>query len=52
MLSWWINVVIGAGFRLHRREEPRPSDEAVTKRPDLSDATIVPYFLLIEAQKP
>jgi hypothetical protein len=43
-LADWFDMVLGAGFRLERYVEPCPSEEAVRKRPDLSDATQVPYF--------
>lgn len=50
-LSWWLNTVTEAGFSLRRLEEPRPSSEAVRKRPELLDATLVPYFLIVDARK-
>ncbi len=33
-------------------EEPRPSDETVRKHPNLQDAQVVAYFLLLRLRKP
>ena len=43
-LSQWLNLLIEAGFAIERVGEPRPSDQAVAKRPDLQDAQVVAQF--------
>jgi SAM-dependent methyltransferase len=51
-LSQWLNLIVEAGFRLERVEEPRPDDETVRQCPDLQDAQVVSYFLHIRVRKP
>jgi SAM-dependent methyltransferase len=51
-LSAWINLFLGAGFVLERVEEPRPSDEAVRRCPNVQDAQVVGYFLHLRGRKP
>lgn len=51
-VSQWLNLLIETGFRIERLEEPRPSDEAVRKCPDLQDSQVVAYFLHIRVRKP
>ena len=51
-LSDWINSCIGAGFRVERMAEPRPSDEVVFRYPDVQDAQVVAYFLHVRLRKP
>lgn len=51
-LSWWVNSVCQSGFTIRQMQEPKPSDEAVHGRPELSDASIVPYFLMLDVCKP
>jgi ubiquinone/menaquinone biosynthesis C-methylase UbiE len=51
-LSQWLNLLIDTGFVLERFEEPRPSDEAVRKRPKLQAAQVVALFLHVRARKP
>jgi SAM-dependent methyltransferase len=50
-LGKWLNLLIKAGFRLERIEEPRPSDETVEECPDVQDAQVVAYFLHIRVRK-
>jgi SAM-dependent methyltransferase len=51
-LSEWLNLLIDTGFVLERLGEPRPSDEAVRKRPRLQSAQVVAFFLHVRARKP
>jgi SAM-dependent methyltransferase len=51
-LSQWLNLLIGAGFRLERVEEPRPDDETVRQCPSVQDAQVVSYFLHVRVRKP
>ena len=51
-LSQWLNLLVGAGFRLERIEEPRPSDETVALCPTIQDAQVVSYFLHVRVRKP
>jgi ubiquinone/menaquinone biosynthesis C-methylase UbiE len=51
-LSQWLNLVIESGFRLERIEEPRPSDEVVSRCPAVQDAQVMAYFLHVRARKP
>ncbi len=51
-LGQWLNLVIDSGLRLERIEEPRPSDQVVSRRPELQDAQVVAYFLHVRARKP
>lgn len=51
-MSQWINQVVAAGFTIERCEEPRPSDEVVTRHPALQDAQVVAYFWHVRGRKP
>ncbi len=51
-LSQWLNLLLDAGFRLERVEEPRPSDETVALCPTIQDAQVVSYFLHVRVRKP
>ncbi len=51
-LSQWFNLLLGTGFVLEQVEEPRPSDEVVAQHPNLQDAQVVPYCLLLRVSKP
>lgn len=51
-LSQWLNLVIGTGFSIERIEEPYPSDEMACAYPNIQDAQVIPYFLLVRARKP
>jgi len=51
-MSQWLNLIIDSGLLVERVEEPRPSDQVVSKRPDLQDAQVVAYFLHVRARKP
>jgi len=44
-LSVWLDWCFDAGFRLQRLTEPSPTGEALRNRPELLDASLVPYFI-------
>ncbi len=50
-LSEWLSLLIEAGFRLERAEEPKPSDETVRAYPGLQDAQVVSYFLHLRVRR-
>jgi ubiquinone/menaquinone biosynthesis C-methylase UbiE len=50
-LSHWINLLIDVGFTLERLNEPYPSEETVRKVPNLADARLVAYFLILRVRK-
>jgi SAM-dependent methyltransferase len=49
-VSQWLNLLIETGFFLERIEEPCPDDETVRRCPNIQDAQVMPYFLLIRAR--
>lgn len=51
-LEDWIEWFTTAGFSLRSLREPRPTAEAVSRRPELLDCARVPYFLLLELERP
>lgn len=50
-LSEWLNLLMDVGFQLERFNEPRPTEEVMTKYPGLQDAGVVAYFLHVRARK-
>lgn len=50
-LGQWSDLVAGAGFVIKRLSEPRPSADQVAARPELDDASRLPYFLIVDALK-
>jgi ubiquinone/menaquinone biosynthesis C-methylase UbiE len=50
-LSQWLNLLLDAGFALEQVEEPYPGDETVRKHPNLQDAQVVAYFLILSGRK-
>ena len=42
------DYLLGAGFRVCGLREPRPNERALVSRPDLEDATRMPYFLIFD----
>lgn len=50
-LSTWINQIITSGFILERMEEPQPTAETIEQLPNLQDASVVSYFLLMRIRK-
>jgi ubiquinone/menaquinone biosynthesis C-methylase UbiE len=51
-ISQWLNLLIAKGFILEQVEEPRPSDQTVREHPNLQDAQVAAYFLIVRARKP
>lgn len=47
-LEDWFRWIFAAGLQLRGFHEPRPTDEAVRRRPGLEDATRMPYFIILE----
>ncbi len=50
-LSYWLNTIIENGFTLEKFDEPYPNDETLKKYPNLDDARIMAYFLIILCRK-
>jgi len=50
-MSDWLNMLIDAGFRLDRVNEPRPSDATVRDCPAVQDAQVVACFLHVRGRK-
>jgi ubiquinone/menaquinone biosynthesis C-methylase UbiE len=44
-LSWWVNAIVAAGFRIEQMQEPSASEDTVRRCPDMDDTRLVPYFL-------
>ena len=47
-LEDWFDWILGAGFQLRAFREPRPTEEMVRARPELEDATKVPYYVIFD----
>lgn len=47
-LEDWVGWILEAGFELRALKEPRPTEEALRKHPDLEDAARVPYYLIFD----
>lgn len=47
-LEDWFDWILGAGFRLRAFREPRPTDEVLRARPELEDASKVPYYVIFD----
>jgi hypothetical protein len=47
-LEGWFTWILDAGFQIRAMREPRPTEEALANRPDLEDATRVPYYILFD----
>lgn len=50
-LSTWMNLLMDSGFRLEKLAEPKPTNAAIERWPQLQDATVVAYFLHVRARK-
>jgi ubiquinone/menaquinone biosynthesis C-methylase UbiE len=50
-LEDWFEWILAAGFQIRSVREPRPTREALVSRPDLEDATRMPYFLIFDLQR-
>jgi len=51
-LGGWLNLLLGAGFRLEEVVEPTPDDATLEEHPKEYDARIVAYFLTLRWRKP
>jgi len=51
-LEDWFGWILDAGFRLRAFKEPRPSDDALRRHPDLEDAGRVPYYVFFDLVRP
>jgi hypothetical protein len=51
-LSRWLNLLVGASFRLEFVGEPCPTDEVVGRCPAVQDAQVVAYFLHMRVREP
>jgi len=51
-LSYWLNTLIQTGFVLEAFSEPMPDDQTVLELPNIQDAQVIAYFLIIRARKP
>ena len=51
-LSYWLNTLIQTGFVLEAFAEPMPDDQTVLEQPNIQDAQVIAYFLIIGARKP
>ena len=49
-LEQWSMLLEGAGFVIARLREPRPEPAALARRPELHDASRMPYFLIVDAR--
>ena len=49
-LEDWFDWFMEVGFRLRALREPRPTEQALRKRPGLEDAAEVPDFLLLDLE--
>jgi ubiquinone/menaquinone biosynthesis C-methylase UbiE len=47
-LEDWFKWILDAGFQLRAFREPRPTEQALRKQPDLEDATKVPYYVIFD----
>ncbi len=51
-LAGWFDAVLGAGLTIEEVAEPHPDESTVAAHPEVADARIAPYFLLIRARLP
>jgi ubiquinone/menaquinone biosynthesis C-methylase UbiE len=47
-LEDWFAWILAAGFTVRGFREPRPNGDALRQRPDLEDATRVPYYVVFD----
>jgi hypothetical protein len=43
---------VETGFRIEQMEEPYPGDEVVKAHPNIQDAQVWAYFLIVRVRKP
>ncbi len=51
-LSQWMNMLIDAGLRIERLNEPSADEQTARRCSDVADTRIVPFFLHVRARKP
>lgn len=51
-LEDWFAWILEAGFRVAGFHEPRPTEDALRRHPDLEDATRVPYYVVFDLVRP
>jgi ubiquinone/menaquinone biosynthesis C-methylase UbiE len=50
-MAEWINLLVRTGFIIEELGEPCPDQATVRKFPELKDAAIMPYFLIVRVRK-
>ena len=50
-LSGWLNATIAAGFEITAIAEPHANEPTACEHPEVADTRIVPYFLIVQAQR-
>ena len=50
-LEDWFDWIVAAGFRLRAFREPQPDARALARRPELEDATRMPYFIIFDLER-
>ncbi len=50
-LSDWLNLVMRTGFQLEEIAEPHPAPEDLERYPQLYDARLIAYFLIVRGRK-
>ncbi len=50
-LSQWLDMLLDVGFAIERVAEPRATDEAVHRCPNIQDAQVVAYFLHVRVRR-
>ena len=50
-LSGWLNATIAAGFEITAIAEPHANEPTAGAHPEVADTRIVPYFLIVQAQR-
>lgn len=50
-LSSWLNLVVGAGFRIEQLGEPMADAETARAHPTVADTRVAPVFLHVRARK-
>jgi 2-polyprenyl-3-methyl-5-hydroxy-6-metoxy-1,4-benzoquinol methylase len=51
-LEDWFDWIHAAGFQMRAFREPRPSEDALRRRPELADAAMVPYYIIFDLVRP
>jgi 2-polyprenyl-3-methyl-5-hydroxy-6-metoxy-1,4-benzoquinol methylase len=48
----WLSAVLDAGLAIEAVAEPRADEETAATHPQVADARVAPYFLIVRARKP